>query len=376
MKLPSERFFIVDAFKAVAAQLIVLHHLAAYGPLSDAVQTAFPGLIAWLYDNARMAVQVFLVIGGFLAARSLMSPHLRETGALAGALVTRYLRLTLPFLAALSLSIVTAMFARHWMSDDFIPDAPSWPQLLAHGLLLQSVLDFDALTAGAWYIAVDFQLFLLMAVLVWLGHRSGFSLRLASALTVLLAGLSLLWFNRNPALDDWAIYFFGAYGLGAATCWAAQRHPDASRHLRILFLLVALALVIDFRPRVALAALVAWSLYRGLRSDTAERVARQPLLQYLGRTSYALFLVHFPVLLMANTLFSGLNLSGPLAGSIGMLLTWSFSLWLADRFHRHIELPASQLKAAHLAALWQARTIRRFRYQLVTTLFLVLAIPV
>ena len=32
------RFPMIDAFKAVASQLIVLHHLAAYGPVSDAVQ--------------------------------------------------------------------------------------------------------------------------------------------------------------------------------------------------------------------------------------------------------------------------------------------------------------------------------------------------
>jgi hypothetical protein len=32
-----------------------------------------PGLINWLYNDGRMAVQVFLVGGGFLAAGSLVS---------------------------------------------------------------------------------------------------------------------------------------------------------------------------------------------------------------------------------------------------------------------------------------------------------------
>ncbi|MGZ8261721.1 MAG: acyltransferase family protein, partial [Methylotenera sp.] len=68
MKDNTTRFPAIDAFKAIASQLIVLHHLAAYGPLSDAVQQAAPGLISWLYDYARMAVQVFFVIGGYLAA--------------------------------------------------------------------------------------------------------------------------------------------------------------------------------------------------------------------------------------------------------------------------------------------------------------------
>ena len=62
MKDHFSRFPIIDAFKAIASQLIVLHHLAAYGPISDAVQQVAPSLITWLYDYARMAVQVFFVI--------------------------------------------------------------------------------------------------------------------------------------------------------------------------------------------------------------------------------------------------------------------------------------------------------------------------
>ena len=65
------RLACVDALKAVSSQLIVLHHLAFYGPMSDAAHMLAPGLIGWLADYARIAVQVFLVISGFLAARSL-----------------------------------------------------------------------------------------------------------------------------------------------------------------------------------------------------------------------------------------------------------------------------------------------------------------
>ena len=65
------QFGLINVLKAGAAQLIVLHHLAFYGPMSDHVQPMWPALIDWLGDSARIAVQVFLVIGGFLAAKSL-----------------------------------------------------------------------------------------------------------------------------------------------------------------------------------------------------------------------------------------------------------------------------------------------------------------
>jgi peptidoglycan/LPS O-acetylase OafA/YrhL len=105
------RFPVIDAFKAIASQLIVLHHLAAYGPISTAVQQAAPALIDWLYDYARMAVQVFFVIGGYHAARSMFS----STGSmprLTTKLINRYLRLVVPFFFALVLAILCAFVAR------------------------------------------------------------------------------------------------------------------------------------------------------------------------------------------------------------------------------------------------------------------------
>src|SRR3954464_2362951 len=65
------QFGLINMLKAGAAQLIILHHLAFYGPMSDHVRTMLPSLIDWLGGTARIAVQVFLVIGGFLAAKSL-----------------------------------------------------------------------------------------------------------------------------------------------------------------------------------------------------------------------------------------------------------------------------------------------------------------
>ena len=68
------QFVLINCLKAGAAQLIVLHHLAFYGPMSDQALPLMPALIEWLDKHGRLAVQVFLVIGGFLAAKSL-SPH-------------------------------------------------------------------------------------------------------------------------------------------------------------------------------------------------------------------------------------------------------------------------------------------------------------
>ncbi|HSV53424.1 MAG TPA: acyltransferase, partial [Burkholderiaceae bacterium] len=59
--MPTQRLPLIDALKAVACVMIVWHHLAFYGPMSDIAQPLAPRLISWLYDYGRMAVQVFLV---------------------------------------------------------------------------------------------------------------------------------------------------------------------------------------------------------------------------------------------------------------------------------------------------------------------------
>jgi hypothetical protein len=160
-----------------------------------------------------MAVQVFLVIGGYLAVQGLRP----QSDALPlGVIVRRYRRLVLPYLVAIMLAVLAAWLARHWMNDEAIPAAPELPQVLAHVFLLQGLLGYDSLSAGVWYIALDFQLFVVMTLLLWLGRKSG-DVRVGRWLVVALLVASLFHFNRDESWDDWAWYFFGAYGLGAVS---------------------------------------------------------------------------------------------------------------------------------------------------------------
>lgn len=112
MPITSSRWFFIDALRALASQLIVLHHLASYGPMCGYAEPLAPGLIVWLQRDARIAVQVFFVVGGFLAAKSLAPGGVLTTTAPLSLLWRRYLKLALPYLAAVALSIACAAAAR------------------------------------------------------------------------------------------------------------------------------------------------------------------------------------------------------------------------------------------------------------------------
>jgi len=335
------RMPLIDALKAIGSQLIVLHHLAAYGPLANAAQLLVPATIGWFYDYARIAVQIFLVIAGFLAARG-MSP---QGGALTASpwplIARRYLRLAIPYFAAIALAIAGAALADVWMNDESIPARPTLAQLAAHALLLQSVLGFDSLSAGLWYIAIDFQLFALMTLLLWAGRRAG----RAEWLILAMAAGSLFWFNRIENLDIWAIYFFGSYGLGAAAWWSGDRRRAAA-WLGIIAGVALAALFVDFRLRIAVALAVALALGLGRRSGLLERWPDWPIVAFLGRISYALFLVHFPVCLLANALFVRLGLHAPGTALAFMAMAWAASITVATLFYRWVEKPAASGRIA------------------------------
>jgi len=155
--MPSRLPFI-DALKALAAQLIVLHHLAFYGPMSDHAHALAPDLISWFSQDARYAVQVFLVLGGFLAVQSLApAGHLRVTEPL-GVLWKRCCKLAGPYLVALLVALLGAAIGRALMVHDSLPGPPTLSQVLAHVFLLQSILGHEGLSAGVWYIAIDWRL--------------------------------------------------------------------------------------------------------------------------------------------------------------------------------------------------------------------------
>lgn len=332
----SERLPFIDALKAVGSQLIVLHHLAFYGPMSDWTHQLAPGLVGWFSQHARMAVQIFLVVAGFLAARSLApGGHLRSACPLA-LLWQRFVRVSLPLMGALLLAMVCTEVARYWMVHDSLPAPATLGQFLAHALLLHSLLGVDSLSAGVWYVAIDVQLYALLLGLLWLGRRLGAS---AVLLVTTLVLASLFHFNRDSGWDNWAVYFFGAYGLGALAYWLSR--ADAGRHAALwgvgVVLFTGLALTLDWRTRIALALAVAMALVWAHRSGWLFTWPRSRALGYLGRISYGVFLLNFPVALVVNAWFTRYASADAWVQTAGVLLAWLACNVAGAAFHHGVE---------------------------------------
>ena len=250
-------------------------------------------------------------------------------------------RLAFLLLLALLAAVVAAALARSGMSDPDTPAAPTWPQLLAHLLMLQDIVDQPALSAGIWYVAIDLQLFGLLAALAALAHgstrRAQTGTTPAAIAVLLLVGTklaSVAWFNLEDDGDMWAPYFFGAYGLGVLAAWGARSGQRAGT-TALLASLVLLALLLEWRSRLALAGLVAVLLLWQPWGAELARSRLDALMQWLARISYAVFLLHYPVSLAVSTVVMWAAPSTPAAHVAGLVLTWLLSLaagWLATRW--------------------------------------------
>ena len=341
MRASVPRMPLLDVFKAIACLSIVLHHLAAYGPMSEIAYPLAPRLIDGLYEYGRMAVQVFFVVTGFLFAGKYAPGGVLVVTHPIQAIKRRYFRLVLPYLAALLLAIGCAAIARGWMAHHSIPGQVGFLQLLAHAFLLQDLLDQEALSAGVWYVAIDFQLFAVTVILLWLSRQmQRWYPNPRAAGLILIMGLtlaSLFVFNRDKSLDETAFYFFGSFGLGILIYWISNMQHRAL-WLLLLVLVVIAALLVDFRSRIAVAGVVMLTLgFARQHSTLLENLPVPNFLTFLGRISYSIFLVHFPLCLVVNAIFFRFFPAQPVTHAFGLFLALCVSICGGALFYKWAE---------------------------------------
>ena len=318
--------------------------------------------MTWLFEYGRYAVQIFLVMGGYLAAQSLTrTSDLKNPQTVLKTIFNRYLRLFFPYVVALLVTIACAWVARFWVQDEFVGESETLGQFLAHLFFLQGILGLDSMSAGVWYVAIDWQLYAILAIMLSMFP----SLRSLIWMLLPLCVASLLYFNRDGSYENYFIYFIGAYGLGvlAQLC---KNYPDQSvnRSAKILMLTIGLVITISsfhqFWLRNILAYIVAIALiffgdwaYKD-QKQIHQRPQHQSKVHKLvngilwgSRRSYCAFLIHFSFVLLANTLYIGWGMSERHDGALAIALIFIAlaSSWAtANLLYRWIEVPSRNFK--------------------------------
>lgn len=331
------RLSLVNAAKGVGCLVIVVHHLAVYAPMSEVIGAQYPKLIEALIVYGKLAVQMFFVFGGYFVA-SQMAPGAQPIELTPGPLVwKRYKRLITPFVFAVTLAALITALVRSWFIHDSLSAAPTFGQLLAHVFLLYDLIGLEALSAGVWYVAIDFQLFTLMALFTAACWRAPAALRYVFPIAILALTACSLWLiNRHDAYEPYAPFFFGYYGLGILAYWTAHTRLGKLGFV-LIAILGAMALWLEFRKAVATAWVTALLLALADCRGRLETWGDRPILNWLGERSYSIFLIHYGICIGINALWSVWFPSGVGVNAVGILVAVSLSLYAGHLLYRNIE---------------------------------------
>jgi peptidoglycan/LPS O-acetylase OafA/YrhL len=247
------------------------------------------------------------------------------------------------------------------VQDEFVGESETLGQFLAHLFFLQGILGLDSISAGVWYVAIDWQLYAILAIMLGMfpGYRS------AVWMLLVLCVASLLYFNRHGDYENYFIYFMGAYGLGvlAQLC---KNFPDkaVNRFAQIFISIIGLVIVVssfhEFWLRNILAYMVAIALI--FWGDWAYKDQKQAhkrpqhqskthklvnVILWGSRRSYCAFLIHFSFILLANTLYIAWGMDqrhdGVMALAL-MMIAIAASWATATYLYRWVEVPARRIK--------------------------------
>ena len=333
--------------------MIIVHHLSSYGQIAEDARRMLPGLMTWIYEYGRYAVQVFLVMAGYLAAQSLSryANAKFSANALLKLILNRYLRLFAPYAAALIFTIACAYVARFWVNDEFVGQSETLGQFLAHLFFIQGILGLDSISAGAWYVAIDWQLYSVLAIL----FISFPSYQALIWLLGILAVSSLLFFNRSSDYEAYFIYFIGSYGLGVLA-YLASRFEDINirRLAKVVLILIGFIIAAASFQQVWLRNFLAWfvalALYLWGDTQYPKAIAQKGLARAItwgSQRSYSAFLIHFAFILLANTIYIAFGLHTHESGTLALVLMLGvvvISVIAANYVYRWVEVPALILK--------------------------------
>lgn len=326
-----------------------------------------------------LPVYVFMILSGFVIFHLLQ----REQESYGAFLLRRFFRLAPLYFAMLLLAALTVNFELRTLDHLFwrnphIYDAIKihretlaqfWPHFWSHALLAQGLVpefllpdaNFTFISQG-WSISLEWQFYLLAPLVFWLIAR-----RYYAGLGLFAAAMAGLLLLRYPSIG-FLPNQFAWFALGIASfhvyrnCgWFARFHPRT--HDLLLPIIGALLFFLLHNPWPVLVWLLVLDVILAERAGLETRVTallgrvlEWPALQWLGRVSYSVYLVHLAILYVVLRAITRLDehLGGWKVLVLALPATIVLTLLVSALTYRWIEAPGMKLGKA-LSARLRAR---------------------
>lgn len=352
----------LDGIRGAAALFVVLHHtwLSVWPSFP---RESGPWWLGWLLYG-HLAVAVFIVVSGF----SLSLAPIRRGDTLSGGarrfLRRRAWRILPPYWAALVISTIVS-----WVIlQPALGGGTVGRGLVVHGLLLQDVTGSWAANSAFWSIAVEWQIYFLFPLILWLARRTSVRTSVICTVALVLAvkGVTTLG-SPFDKVNNLTPQFLALFAMGVLAAHAGQLEL-APRFRRLLTMVgvgtvgaIAVAAVaegsvwmvsryfwVDLTFGCAVACLMA-IMHGGGAARTRRLLASRPALK-LGLFSYSVYLLHAPLVSVAEVkIVQPLHLAPLGAFTVMVVVAVPTIIVLCYGFHLVFEAPF--LRRRDLSAL-------------------------
>jgi len=281
------RLAFLDGIRGVCALYVVVCH--SYTFTHGAVFDANDPAIA--FSDGHFAVDVFLIVSGYGLGLSALKHGMNQSRFFA----RRARRILPPYYAALAIALALIWLQFKTAGIDWVPDPK---QLLANLLLLNDLYPDLNASFPFWSVAVEWRLYFLFPLLVFVFKRWGTAALFAcAAVLAVLMQAAIATLFPHLALDGSCPWYVVLLAMGL---WGAYCQPD--RLLAKLMLIGSTGLVVagfgthagvvfcDLAVGGFAVSAIAWLRYH------PKTVLSSSLLVFVGSWSYSLYLSHVTTL--------------------------------------------------------------------------------
>ena len=359
--IPAQRIPELDGLRGIAIALVLMRHYIHH-----------PGLLLLGPQWGWMGVNLFFVLSGFLIT-SILLRLTNQPGGLKAFYARRSLRVfPLYFLALLvyfvaSASVGTPQPAKTVLLyvtflQAFLPPLVTHLRIIPHPGWV--IMGFAVL----WSLSVEEYFYILWAPLVTFTRARRTPLLVILALILFLTPWIRFFYPDPRGGQELFIAQMDSLAVGCLVgiLWQDHGHRwrvSLQRHAGWLYgcvaALLAFAIWIDFATGITKLSILnqrifnatdytvlwmAWSLWLVVilavtgTSGTMPRLLRSPLLRWLGRISYCLYVVHYPIYMaLRNYMPHSIALIAALAASLGVsTLSWRYFEGPIARWKQHV----------------------------------------
>jgi len=272
----------LDALRGVAALSVFLYHLQ-FNVMTRKVLG--PSVLSML-DYGCRGVQVFFVLSGFVIAYSLRNTVLGPRSMIRFA-IRRQFRLDPPYWAALGMTLLLPVFYRlvHVRSIDPFPGLRT---IALNLLYVQDITRTTRIMSVSWTLCIEVQFYICFVLLLWLGQRGQPAGRpsLLTLLIITVTGIGSVLVRKE---SGWMLAHWCLFAAGVLCCWATfHRSTTWGLVLQVLVLICAFR----YGSVYVVGTAAVLGIFVAGRCGALESFTGGPILQYLGRISYSLYLVH------------------------------------------------------------------------------------